>query len=232
MKLKSLHFQIRYAPAFELWDEAGAIARAFSEAWGGLKVAEGQPNRVTLTKTGLTIRTELDNSLITLDVPETLDVRSRAISEAVSIWKERLKLESLARISMRVAYVKTFPSQSGAAEAVRRLGLVNWPTQKVFGQDEAGEKNGLECSLRFEDALAFTVLRARTESVVMDYEIHPDFAGDEPKVHKELHRMVLDFDRGTTQPIKSRDFSAEEWLKGYFHLLRRDLPKVIQEGGT
>jgi len=80
MQLKSVHFQIRYAPAFELWDEAGAIARAFSAAWGGLKVDEGQPNRVTLSKTGLIIRTELDNSLIGLDVPATVELRSKAIS--------------------------------------------------------------------------------------------------------------------------------------------------------
>ncbi len=227
MKLRSVNFQIRYDAAFELWDEAGAIARAFSNAWGGLKLEEGQPNRVTLTKKGLMIRTELDNSLIALDVPETVDVRSKAISEAVSIWKDRLKLESFARISMRVEYVKTFSSLAGATEAVRKLGLVNWPTQKVFGQDEVGEKNGLDCLLRFEDSSAFTTLRTRAESVLMQYEIHPDFAGDEPKVHKELHRMILDFDRGTTQPMKAKDFAAEEWLKGYFHLLRRDLPKVI-----
>lgn len=232
MKLRSVHFQIRYAPAFELWDEAGAISRAFSVAWGGLKVDEGQPNRVTLKKSGVVIRTELDNSLIALDVPETVDIRSRAISEAVSIWKERLKLETFSRISMRVEYVKTFPSLSGAADAVRNLGLVNWPMQKVFGQDESGDKNNLDCSLRFEDASAFSVLRTRAESVRMEYEIHPDFAVDESKVHKELHRMVLDFDRGTTQPMKTRDFSADEWLKGYFHLLRRDLPKVIQASET
>ena len=232
LKLRSVHFQIRYAPAFELWDEAGAIARSFSDAWDGLKVDEGQPNRVTLSKKGLIIRTELDNSLIALDVPETVEMRSRAISGAVSIWRERLKLESFTRISMRVEYVKTFLSRSGATEAVRELGLVNWPAQTVFGQDQGSEKDGLDCSLRFEDAFAFTVLRTRTESVIMDYEIHPDFAVDDSKVHKELHRMVLDFDRGTAQPMKANDFSSDEWLKGYFHLLRRDLPKVILASKT
>lgn len=228
MRLRSVHFQIRYSPAFELWDSAGAISRAFSTAWGGLKVDEGQPNRISLTKKGVVVRTELDNSLIALDTPETVDARSRVISEAVAIWRDHLRLEVFSRISMRVEYVKTFPSLSDAANAVRALGLVNWPSQKVFGQDESGSKNNLDCSLRFEDDVAFSVVRTRAESVRMEYEIHPDFGGNESRVQKELHRMVVDFDRGTTQPMKSRDFIAEEWLRGYFHVLRRDLPKVVQ----
>ncbi len=230
LKLKSLHFQVRYDPAFELWDEAGGIARSFAKAWDGLKVDEGQPNRVTLSKSGLKIRTELDNAVISLDLPETLEVRSKAVADAVGIWRSCLRLEVFKRVSMRVDYVKNFPTPVGAREAIRKLGLVNWPTQKVFGQDEAGEKDGLDCALRFEDASTFTVVRARTESVVMDYEIHPDFSEGTPKIHKELHRIVIDFDRGTVQPMRSSDLSVEEWMKGYFHVLRRDLPKVVSAG--
>jgi hypothetical protein len=230
LKLRSVHFQVRYDPAYELWDEAGAIARSFSKVWERLRVDEGQPNRVTLSRAGVTIRTELDNAVISLDSPETVEARVKAVTDAVSIWKECLRLDSLNKVSMRVEYAKNFPSPADAVTAVRKLGLVKWPTEKVFGQDEAGEKNGLDCSLRFEDAATFTIVRARTESVTVEYEVHPEF--EVPKVHKELHRMVLDFDRGTVQPMKAKDFSAEEWLKGYFHLLRRDLPKVVLAGSV
>jgi hypothetical protein len=227
LKPRSLVFQVQYPHAYEIWDCAGSVSRRLAAVWPSLKISQAEPQRIILKAPGIDLRTEVDTAILTLRGLSTMDARTmQQIREAVDIWKDGLNLRELKRVSMRVQYTKEFPSLQQANAAVFDLGLVRWPSQKVFDQPLDGIKNGVDVTYRFEDQNTFTVLRVRAEGLIYEQETDPEFF-DGATIKKEKNRMIVDFDRGTLQPIEAAKFRLEEWLKGYFHVLRRDIDKVL-----
>ena len=105
------------------------------------------------------------------------------------------------------------------------LNVVRWPTEKVFDQPVETPRNGVEFAFRFESESTFTILRLRAEETRFEMELDADYF-DEP-LKKSLCRVYIDFDRGNLGAVDASKLSVADWLKGYVHVLRRDIPKVI-----
>ena len=127
---------------------------------------------------------------------------------------------------MRVQYLKEFPTLRQANDLIFGLNLVRFPAQKVFDQPVGGSKNGVDIGFRFEDDETFTTLRIKAEGLIYKREVRPEFPED-AAVSFEKNRVMIEFDKGSLKSMKANNFNPEEWLKGYFHVLRRDLEKVI-----
>ena len=225
--LQSLVFQMQYAHAFEIWDRAGAVSRRLKGIWPKLEVLRGEPQIIILKAPGVTVRTEIATATLTFNSLKNMDARTtQQIAEAVDVWLSELGIEELQRVSMRVNYTKNFPTLRDANAALFGLQLARWPDQKVFDQPLDGSRNGLEISYRFEDENTFTVLRLKAEGLTYEQQLDPEFF-EEETLAKEINRVVLDFDRGLLRSIDARKFLTEDWIKGYFHVLRRDIDKVV-----
>jgi hypothetical protein len=127
---------------------------------------------------------------------------------------------------MLVEYIKEYPSLPEANADVFRLNLVKWPKGKVFDQPIDGLKNGVEVTYRFEDDSSFTVVRLKAQGLLYEQQADPEFF-EEEVIRREKNRMILEFDRGIIRSVSSDSFRTDEWLKGYFHVLRRDIEKVL-----
>lgn len=229
LKLRSVVFEIRYPPAVEIWDHSGEIGRRFLTLWPRLKLQHAEPNKVSLVAPGIEVRTELEAAVVVMDGSGSHEDRATYVREAISIWRVGLGLHTLNRVSMRVFYVKEFPSLRDANAAINGLNVAKMPAQKVFDQPMDGYRNGLDFGFRFEDENTFTTLRVRAESLELNREVQPEFPEDGSATLKK-NRLVVDFDRGIIKPVDVKHFNAEEWIKGYFHVLRRDFAKVIEGG--
>lgn len=227
-KLNTVIVQLQYADAFELWDNAGAIGRQLSAIWAGLKVVEGQPQNQTLKANGVTIRTGFSVSTITLSNLTSLESKINQVQETFDVWRKMLALDTVKRISTRGIHVKEFPSMKDANAELFSLNLVRWPATKVFDQPLEAELNGLEILYRFEDQKSFSVLRLKAERLEYEAELNTDFF-EEPPIHKSKNHLVIDFDRGLLGTINANRFRMDDWLKGFQHVLRRDLEKVMKE---
>ncbi|BCZ78515.1 hypothetical protein PTKU64_21900 [Paraburkholderia terrae] len=225
--LHSVIIQTVYEDAFILWDRAGDIARRMSKIWPGLKLVEGQPNQQTLTAPGVQILTGFRTSTFTMRGPKALDqTRVRQITDSYSLLRDSLELENLQRVSARSVYVKKFQNLKEANNAVAALGLLKWPSERVFDQPTDTDMNGAEILFRFEDKTSFTFLRLKAEELKFEAELDPEFF-DEP-IKRSEPRMVIDFDRGLLGTIDARKLRMDDWLKGYSHVLRRDIDKVLR----
>lgn len=227
-KLNTVIVQLQYADAFELWDNAGAIGRQLCAIWPGLKVVEGQPQNQTLKANGVTIRTGFSVSTITLSNLISLESKINQVQETFDVWRKMLALGEVKRVSTRGIHVKEFPSMKDANAELFSFNLVRWPTTKVFDQPLEAELNGVEMIYRFEDQNSFSVLRLKAERLEYEAELNADFF-EEPAIHKSKNHMVIDFDRGLLGTINADKFRMDDWLKGYQHVLRRDLEKVIKD---
>jgi hypothetical protein len=229
-KLRSLTLQIGYPQAFELWDCAGVIARSFVNLVPELRLEAAEPNRTQLKARGLIVRTELDNAVIQFGKHGTQESKFARMNEAIGIWSKALHLAKLTRISMRTIYERDdFNSLGDANRALFAMKLAPYPETKVFNQPTEGPKNTIDISYRFEDENSYSLVRVHTESRALSIEV-PEDLSDEPKIERERHCLLIDFDRGSLKEVDIRSLHIDEWIKGYNHVMRRDIEKVIGRG--
>lgn len=227
-KIDSAIIQIQYADAFLIWDRAGAIALDLSKTWPGLKISEGQPQQQTLKGNGVTLQTGISKSTITISGDQALSPsRVSQIIKTFEVWRDALKLTELLRVSTRVVHVKEFASMQNANAELFAMNLMKWPKTKVFDQPTESDRNGFDVQYRFEDDNSFSLLRVKAEQVKYFVELDEDLFG-EKEIEKIKCRMVIDFDRGLLGSVNAEKFRMDEWIKGYQHILNRDLEKVIK----
>ncbi len=224
--MHSVVIQFQYNEAFLLWDRAGAITKRLATIWPETKIREVVPNQQAITGPGFQILTGLNQSLITLRGARSLhSSRVTQVSETFEVWREMLELKQIKRISARTIFTRKFAGLLEANKFLFDLNVVRWPTEKVFDQPAETPRNGVEVAFRFESDTAFTILRFRAEETRFEMELDADFF-DEP-LKKSLCRVYIDFDRGNLGAVDASKLNVTDWLKGYVHVLRRDIPKVI-----
>lgn len=228
-KLSNTIFQIQYPDSFGLWDRAGAISKQLNKIWPNLKIAEGQPQQQTLNSKEVNIQTGLNKSTITLVGEKSFDHQKvKQVKESFELWRSELELVNLSRVSTRVMFIKEFPTMRDANAFVFNMNLAQWPESKVFDQPQDSELNSIELLYRFEDDESFSVLRVRAEKLTFEVDLDPQYV-ENPEIRVTKNRVIIDFDRGLLGSVAAEKLLVDEWFKGYNHILRRDIDKVIRK---
>ena len=227
-KIINFVFQIQYVDSYALWDRAGTVAKQLCDIWPNLKLVEGNPQQQTLANENASIQSGINISTITINNENVFDqLHVKQVKETLDVWLKELEIDEFSRISARVIHAKNFASLSQANKFIFDLNLAKWPTSKVFDQPEKTDLNGLDISYRFEDENSFSVLRARAEQLKYEVNLNPEFVKT-PEIKESISRAIVDFDRGLLGKIPIEKFRVEDWLKGYQHILRRDIEKIIK----
>lgn len=225
--LTTVVFQIQYADCYELWDNAGSVARRMLDIWPDVKVLEGQPQQQTLRSEKVEVQTGFTQSTITLRGIKNLDQRTvKQLSDAFEVWRDRLNLRNLSRVSAKTTYAKRFDDLKSANKYLDDLGLIRWPKQRVFDMSDEPAIRGFDLTYRFEEDSQFSTVRVRSETVKFEAKLDADFV-DTPNISKILHRAAIDFDRGNLGSVDAVKLRVEDWFKGYLHVMRRDIDKVV-----
>lgn len=149
------------------------------------------------------------------------------IKETFDAWRNGLDLNEFTRVSTRTTYAKDFDSMGKANNFIFDFKLAQWPTSKVFDQPEKSELNGLDIAYRFEDENSFSVLRVRAEQLKYEVDLNTEFV-ETSEIRGTKIRAIIDFDRGLLGKVSTEKFRVEDWIKGYQHILRRDIDKIIK----
>jgi hypothetical protein len=230
-KIRQLIVQIRYAHAIELWDSAGAACRRIQKLWPGVEIVGelASPNNVVLKGGKTQIDTGLEQSTISLAQLATLDQHtSQQIVDTFATWRDELEFVRLTRVSSRIVYAKEFPTLAEANQELFKWGLCDFPKVKVFDQPTESALNTTDLTYRFEDEASFAFLRVFTQGVKLEIKADKDFPTMKD-MSEVKNRLIIDFDRGLKQPTEASSFRMDEWLKGFMHVLRRDVEKVLKE---
>jgi hypothetical protein len=228
-KIDSLTFQIQYAGAYELWDNAGAVAKEITKIWPDLELAEAQPQQQTLIARNAQVQTGFKVSTIILSNLQSIDRHTvNRLTETYKTWRIGLSIEHLTRLSTRAVYSLEYKSLQEANAALRDLHLVNWPKVKMFDQPETSWQNVPDVSFRFEDEKSFSFLRFRTEQIKLETKSFGPFNQGDDVAAKLVSRLVIDFDRGLLGSMSAPSIMMDKWFDGFQHVLRRDLEKLFR----
>ena len=224
-KLHSAIVQITFDERYELWDRAGALSRRISDIWPGLSLDSATPQEQTLRSKSVVVQSSVRSATLTLFGLKLDPGVLTQIEQTFDAWRSDLSLKKLQRVSCRTKFVRDFTSQRSANDYVLNFGLTPWPKDRVFDQPTSGRGNAVDVGFRFEDEVSFAVLRFGTEHLNLEMKAHPEFETE--TIKKSIYRAFIDFDRGLLAPPDASSLRLDEWLKGYLHILRRDVEKVI-----
>lgn len=217
---------MNYAPAYLLWDRAGEIARRLSKLWPDWKLEQAQPGVITARAGSARLNTALDASFVNIQSPKAFSSFSEQIANSFQIWTELLEIRSITKIGGRAIYIKDLKTREEANSEYQELGLANWPTRDVFNIRMDSSLNSGSIHYQIEDDASSVAVRiAPTFNVIeIDNSEFPELSGK-----KEIHRLIVDVDRQTKKTTEADRFSPNDWLKGYHHLLNRDLSAILNK---
>jgi hypothetical protein len=125
--------------------------------------------------------------------------------------------------------MKEFSTILAANEELFSLRLCRYPEAKVFDQPVDSPLNTVDVTYKFEDETSFSFLRVHAEQVKLEFKADSEDFSAIKDASETKTRLIVDFDRGLKQPLEASAFRMDEWTKGFFHLLRRDVEKVLKE---
>lgn len=227
-RLQNIIFQIRYSEAYRIWDHSGEIAQRLCLIWPDLKLSDGRPNQQVFKSKDVNIQTGLTNSTITIFGADSLGQgKLQQLIKTFAVWSQALELNELTQISTLATFENNFPSLKEANAEMIGLNLARWPTDKVFDQPIDSESNGVEVFYRFQDEDSFSTLRLSVEESKYEVDLDPRYV-DDSKIRKTKCQMLIKFDRGIMGSINPTKFRVDDWMKGYQHVLHRDIEKVTK----
>jgi len=221
LALRQVAFELRYTPAYLLWDRAGAVHTAALQKWHSLRVIRAEP--------GVTVFRLPPSSQITVTLERTTvetykpDANLLEFIELSHFYTENLVRElgvsEFLRIGTRLIYAKTFPTIEEASQAILETRQVNVPAGKHFNIEGKGLYP--EYTLRWEGEK--TAVAVRLRAVGQKVEFDAPFAVEEiASVHTERFDAIFDVDHFTGAATPAGQFRCKDWIQQAVHLTRRD----------
>jgi hypothetical protein len=220
-------FELRYDPAFIMWDKAGSIANEVLKTLPGAKVTDANPSRILFQVNEKAVAAiELEKLSITCTRPkqDLHELTSLAVT-LTELVDRYLKPQHLIRVSTRAIYCKDLENVEQGVPLTLKTGAIRLPERTVFEQKE--QPKGVDFSIRWENDVVGTIVRFRTETTSVEFGT-PDFPEIEP-IKKERARLIFDVDRLTKTKIDAGTFRTTEWIKSFVHLVNRDSPQFLAQ---
>lgn len=228
LKLTSISFEMRYEPAFALYDDSGKIWSGVRRKWPNLKPVEAQPN-----SSKFVVNDEAELGIL-IDKSHVIWPGSKFDSKKFSEYAEfvtaittgTLDVTKFTRLGLRQIFIKRFPNAKEANDAIFESGLLKVPDATLFGVD--GQLKNAEFGFRNEtDSVGwYAKIFARSRK----FNLEPPL-GDEdiPKIDEEFFEVVFDVDYYTIATTAAGKFKADDWVSQGQRLIRRDSKHILGE---
>lgn len=220
LTLNSLAFEVRYAPAYLIWDRAGQIWADAVRRWPDFKPKDASP---VTTRFWLSNRVEMlfqvqQAHVISVGPKIDLDEYISFCNSLIEQASGTLEVTSFTRIGLRHTFVKSFDTVNEASDAVLRTRILNFPGGKHFGIE--GRINNPDINFRIEDEHNGCSGRILSQSKKIAVEVP---LGEDIGVNDtERHEFIFDCDYYTRADTLVGQFRAADWIRQAVRVVRRD----------
>jgi hypothetical protein len=224
-------YEVRYRPAYRLWDRAGAVAVGIDGILPDLKNKAAQPGQIVFASEKVAVSVEL--SLLRVITRRPTIAAKVEEHGALCATLERLvanvlELQQFDRVGARFIFGRPMKPGEDGAEAVIGTGLVAIPAA-VRAHVAVGDRiTQPEVAFRVENEAVGTAYRIRTETQTIEFEpgLDIDFV-DIEGYSKSAHVIVYDVDRYTMTPLSLGKVDGAEWVKATYRTAVRDGERLL-----
>ena len=222
-------YEVRYPPAYALWDKAGAMTQELQRQFPTLEVVEGTPAKITLiVKPNIELVVELGKAFTVMHGPtrsgEDLVISAKAITScAIDV----LGVSNFDRVGTRLIYRKEFPTIEQAAARLISFKMLNVPETRVFSQQ--GALKDTEYRYRWESEATGVMLRFAAVTEKVDFNPQLSLADRVAPVSSTRHLLIADIDYFTVTTVLKEQLKVDDWIKNAIHLTNRDTKVFLKE---
>jgi hypothetical protein len=218
--------EIRYAPAFLLWDRSGAIWHPIQHAYPGLKVRSADPTQMALEfPNHVEAYVSMERAHVTTYFPGS-DLKSlKDITKLLfSAVLEKLEIANLSRIGLRIILEKSFKDRDTAAQTI--LENVRTPTLKGKYFNVDGKPLEPELFIRWEGDKLGCSVRVQAIQHAINIQAPMEF-GELTPIQNEQIKVIFDVDYYAHASTATTKFDPATLINDWFHTIRRDLPGFL-----
>jgi hypothetical protein len=219
--------EVRYAPAYPLWDRTGSLWAKLDLHFPGLRMLGVQPNLAAFRLgNDFEFTVGLESAVLSAFKPNrTLAQFGEHANYFFPLVVEMLEIAELSRVGCRLMYTKEYPSAEEASEALLESGALKWPEGKHF--NHSGRPVRPEWAFRWEDGETGVHIRLRIDE--RKYDFVPPLVWEGPLPDKKDHiALTYDVDWYTGAPVLVTQISFDDWIKQRIHLTNRDSDEFLE----
>lgn len=229
-ELDNVSIELRYDPAYMLWDRAGKTWTDISRVFERLTVHHApQPNQTSFEADDrYQLHLNIDRAyVIDYQSPKNIDEDSDKKEKFFSLVTDNLNIGSYSRIGTRLAYHLNFENLDEANSVLLDSNLVRTPKEKLLGVEAVGVKPHYQLLVE-DDDLGYSV-RMSAQNKIMRFDLPLDAKNIENKEH-QVSYLLLDVDLFTRKPVEVSSFNLKGWLEKVRRSTHRDLDKILGLG--
>jgi hypothetical protein len=225
-KIQKAVLEIRYDPAYLLWDRAGIITEELRKLFPTLSRKQISPNQQVLKLTDdMVISVEIDKAHLVNYFPQKdLEKFRSACGKAFPVVIDKLERSNLIRIGFRIFFEKRFETNDETAVFV----IDHLPAYKRSGKyfNIDGAIRDPDLSLRWEGETTGCLVRFQAMQAKLEVEVPAEF-GNIDSINEEKKYVQLDVDYYAHASTPSARFDSSAVIENWFKLIKRDVGAFI-----
>jgi hypothetical protein len=229
-RINTVVMELRYPPAYPLWDRAGQLAAEIQSMFKVVELTAASPGQISFVcDNRFTVSVLLDKASV-VDAGGNLD--ETTVTRFHSIFGKVLSILQptyLTRIGTRAMYHSLCTSEIDASGKLIELSLLSIPITKFFDVNPKLLKPTYAIEVK-DDELGYRVqLDYQTRKLA--FKTAPEVAsmGISP-IEKEEVNIVLDLDLFTVNSTDISSYDTSRWLQRCMRLLKRDTDDFLAMG--
>jgi hypothetical protein len=221
LSVESVVFELRYKPAYLLWDSVGGIWSKVVELNPSLESTTAQPNTQVFSNQDLQMTLELGQLKVATRGPKALELLIEKSKEFYDITTRILDVSTFTRAGFRIIRSKSFNDRAAIIKYADPQTPIPAP-----GTDKPAEMVGFQNTVRYE-AETFGILATlrnedREINVNMPWEVLPYTTS----ISKKMPMLIADADYYTIGLIEKDLFDVGAWINQANKAIRRQLGAI------
>lgn len=224
-RLTKLVLELKYNPAFLLWDYIGEFWHEIGQKERDLKSITTEPNNTTFRSgNDFELNVGIEGLKVTGHHTKGKDfLRVASFFSETAI--ETFNIEALKKISLRATYRRPQSSLDEADRAIQKLGYFSVNAPKIYGIEE-GKSTRPSLALAFEGPATGARIRLSSQTEVVEFN-PPINIREFSSERKESHFIEFDVTYYTMIETLVGQFKPDVWMERVLHVIRRDSNVVL-----
>jgi hypothetical protein len=223
-------FEVRYAPAFRIWDRSGALWNRIADTFPAISTKQAQPNQVLVRLApNIDAAVGVEQSVISALKPDSsLDRLKAAAGAVLPAMIDLFEIDQFTRIGLRLMFVKRFPERDGAVEFLANCVPIPQPRGKIMNVD--GRLLDPQIAFRWESQTTGFQLRLLANQQQLNMELPAEYQHIMPAAKDLiLNQALIDIDYYVHSQVSADQFRADELIDNWLRAIKRDIGKVLND---
>jgi hypothetical protein len=216
--------EVRYKPAYLIFDRTGQVVHSLQETFTNLSVINAGPNQSSFSSDEGTLALEIGQSRFTASkLDSTLGEFSKHCKAYFDTVADTLATEVYTRIGFRLIFRREFARLEEAEAALNAVSLVNLPNIERFGV----AKPPHEVIVRWQNEEIGTVIGFKAETTKIDITLPDEAEAAIQEVHKAIDGVTVDVDHYTVAPVERSQWDPSAWIPQAFRRVKKETEKIL-----